>query len=208
MTTIGIKQDADLILSHLRSLKDTSWIAESQSRWPDFLYHFTDIHNAIEILRKGELICRSELESTGSLATDIASPEVISSTSDRWKDYVRFYFRPKTPTQYRNEGFRPRNQRELGGAHCPVPIFFLFDIKPIVSREETKFSDGNLAADANVDSTAAFFTSLPFEKIYHERSLWGLDEGEKRKIIFHRHAEVIVPQAVELLMIYHSAFRF
>lgn len=71
------------------------------------------------------LLFRSKLEKNGSMAVDIASQKVIKSTASKWKDFVRLYFRPRTPMQYRNEGFRPKNQRELE-SHCPVPIIFKY----------------------------------------------------------------------------------
>ncbi len=57
-------------------------------------------------------------------------------------DYARFYFRPKTPTQYRNEGIFGRNGHlnrrlennvekiwEKKPAHLPIPIFITFSFK-------------------------------------------------------------------------------
>ena len=192
-----LKRNAEKIVAHFRSIKDQPWLPESQRWWPGHLFHFTDLTNAVKILGDGKLVSRSELERTGGLVTDIASPEVISSTGSRWKEYVRLYFRPRTPTQYRNEGFRPVGQREMN-AHCPVPISFVFDAGPILTSRPTMFSDGNLAAGAEPGNTAEYFQSLPFEKIYHDRSLWRLSDSEKRNIIYHRHAEVIVPNYIDL----------
>lgn len=195
--TKPLKQDAEKIVAHFRSIKQEDWLQESQRWWPGHLFHFTDLTNAVKILGDGKLVSRSELERTGGLITDIASPEVISSTGSRWKEYVRLYFRPRTPTQYRNEGFRPVGQREMN-AHCPVPVSFIFDAESILTRPPTLFSDGNLATGVEPGNTAEYFQSLPFEKIYHDRSLWGLSDSEKRNLIFHRHAKVIVPDAIDL----------
>ncbi len=195
--TTSLKQDAEKIVAHFRSIKEQAWLQESQRWWPGHLFHFTDLTNAVKILGDGKLVSRAELERTGGLVTDIASPEVISTTQPRWKEYVRLYFRPRTPTQYRNEGFRPVGQREMN-AHCPVPVSFIFDAESILTRPETMFSAGNLAAGADTGNTAGYFQSLPFEKIYHDRSLWGLSDSEWRKIIYHRHAEVIVPNYIDL----------
>lgn len=135
-----------------------------------------------------------KLEKNKGLITDIASKTVIESTDLKWKDYVRLYFRPHTPTQFNNEGFRPEDQRRLA-SHCPVPIFFIFDSKAILTNKTTCFSDGNLAAGAQTGETSHFFLSLPFEKIYHDH---GLTKEEKRNIVFHRHAEVIIPKSLDL----------
>ena len=193
-----LKSDAHLIIKHIDNLKQESWLATSQEWWVDHLFHFNDISNAVEILKSSCLLSRVELERQSKLKTDIASPEVLAGTPAGWKGYVRLYFRPRTPMQYRNEGFRPINKRELGGAHCPVPIIFIFHSKPILTAIDTKYSDGNLAAGAQTSDTVDFFLSLPFEKIYHDANLWGLSDGAKRNIIFHRHAEVIVPKQLDL----------
>lgn len=188
------KPDAGKILAHIECIKKQSWLTESQRWWPDHLFHFTDILNAVKILNDGVMFSRLQLEKNKELITDIASKKVIESTDLKWKNYVRLYFRPRTPTQYNNEGFRPKDQRKLE-SHCPVPIFFIFDSKTILINKTTSFSDGNLAADAQTGETSNFFLSLPFEKIYHDR---GLTEGDKRNIIFHRHAEVIILKSLDL----------
>jgi len=192
------KPDADKIIAHIQHLRHQSWLKKAQRWWPEFLFHFSDLTNAVKILNSGQLLCRAELERTGQLPTDIASPDIISATSAEWKTYVRLYFRPRTPTQYRNEGFRPLNQREYH-AHCPVPVLFVFSSKPILTAAETRFSQGNLgAANPVVGQTAEFFAGLPFEQIYFERSNVGVSESEKRAIVDHKNAEVIVPSSLDL----------
>jgi hypothetical protein len=59
---------------------------------------------------------------------DNASRNVMANTDPYVRDFVRLYFRPQTPTQYRNEGIRPKNMRELE-SHCPVPVFFFLILK-------------------------------------------------------------------------------
>jgi hypothetical protein len=96
--------------------------------------------------------------------------------------------------QYRNEGIRPKDKTD--SAHCPVPIVFVFNSWKILSLHSTQFSNGNLRSkDVEVDNTIEFYLSLPFEEIYHDTFL---SEDEKKRIKFHRHAEVIVPDELEL----------
>jgi hypothetical protein len=159
------------------------------------LFHFTDIQNAVQIIEQGNLVCRSVLEKKGTMITDNASPDVITNTDPEWKDFVRLYFRPRTPTQYNNEGFRPPELRELGGAHCPVPIYFIFDAPRVLGKHDSMFSAGSLATDTKPFKTAAEFSQIPFQLIYHDK--W-FDQSEKSTIIFHRHAEVIVPIELDL----------
>lgn len=187
------------IVRHLEHLRRQEYLTESQKRWPDFLFHFTDIVNACRVLTDHALFSRHEMETSGKLATDSASPEIIQATPDEWKEYVRLYFRPRTPTQYRNEGIRPRGHLELGGAHCPTPVFFLFKAETVLSLADSLFSNGNLRANrVEVGASADFFTALPFAKIYHDASLHEMNEKEKTTIIFHRQAEVIIPRMLSL----------
>jgi hypothetical protein len=76
----------------------------------------------------------------------------------------------------------------------------LFDAYEVLSRADTEFSNGNLAGKASTGSDARFLASIPFRKVYHDT--W-FEPSERVEIIFHRHAEVIVPNELEL-----SALRF
>ena len=48
--TDTLKPDADKIVAHIEELKKQRWLAKSQSWWPDHLFHFTDLLNAVNIL--------------------------------------------------------------------------------------------------------------------------------------------------------------
>jgi ssDNA thymidine ADP-ribosyltransferase DarT-like protein len=129
------------------------------------------------------------------MITDNASRPVMGHTLDKWKDYVRLYFRPRTPTQIRNEGIRPPTQQYLE-SHCPVPVFLLFDSVELLTRQETQFSDRSLAKTGTraYDSAAAFI-KLPFAKIYHNTAFLP---DQREDIVACRHAEVIVPRHLDL----------
>jgi len=192
--TNELKPDAKEILEHIEYLQQASWLDNSNRWWPKFIYHFTNLDNAISILEKGAFYSRAYLEKKGEMITDNASSEVIDQTERQWKEYVRLYFRPRTPTQFHNEGFRPKSQRGLN-AHCPFPIYFLFDPKKLLIRNNVFFSDGSLAAaGASVNGDANFFKNIPFELVYHNSYLMP---EETRKIVYHRHAEVIVKDCLD-----------
>lgn len=191
---IAEKVDAELFRRRLDSLRKRARLG-ARHWWPEYLFHFADISNVIAILKSGELLSRAEIGGQGGF-TDSASPDIIRQTKADWKDYVRFYFRPRTPTLYRNEGFRPGDRRHLGGAHCPVPIYLLFDFESVICREDARFSFGSLARrNAEVFSGAAEFEHMPFELIYHDSRF---EADERNQIIFHRQAEVIVPQRMDI----------
>ena len=189
------KQDYQRVVDKLDDLVG-KYKRDERSWWPDFVFHYTALENAISILESGALYSREETVSRGRLSLDSANPSVLANTSDTYKSYVRLYFRPKTPTQYSNEGIRPRDAI-VHDAHCPVPVFLLFNSRDILTRASTQFSSGSLAgySPGRVGRKTSFFEKLPFNKIYHNSSF---GENQKREIIVSRHAEVIVPGQLDL----------
>lgn len=163
---------------------------------PKYLYHFTDVKNAASILTEGSIYSRLKAKGAGLMLNDNASSEIISGTDLHKQSFVRLFFRPKTPTQYHNEGVKSINDPSRLNAHCPVPVFLLFDAYTLLTDKLTSFSNGNLASEGVlIDKTTNFYLSLPFEKIYHEGIL---SEENKRELIFHRQAEVLYPEQMTL----------
>jgi hypothetical protein len=166
-----------------------------RSWWPKFAYHFTDVRNAAEVIRAGALYSRAEATRLGLMQVDNASPVVIGHTAASTQRFVRLYFRPRTPTQYRNEGIRPVARRSLH-AHCAVPVFFCFDAFKILARDDSLFSNGNMASpDAQFGDSLELFRQIPFGKVFH----YGpYDTSQSRDIVFHRNAEILVPEKLDL----------
>ncbi len=182
------------IWARLDYLKTAPWLT-STSWWPDFLFHFTDIKNVVSILNSGFLFSRHQLALRDKNWEDAASPKVIGRTKLDITDYVRLYFRPLTPTAYANEGIRPSNRIRLD-AHCPIPIYFLFDSRMILSLEETRFSNGNLARQgARLFDSSTEFLNLQFQDIYHNIPF---SREDRDRIVNARHAEVVFPQCLSL----------
>lgn len=167
---------------------------EKEKAYAQYIYHFTDIRNAASILNTGKILSRNKAKELNVMLNDNAAESVISGTGVHVKDYVRFYFRPKTPTQYRNEGIMSKTEIENSDfkAHCPVPVFFLFNSWEILGLEEVYFSQETLARHYSVDlyNSVTEFEQLPFDLIFHNRSLYN--NPNKSAIISHRHAEVVV----------------
>lgn len=166
--------------------------------WPRYLFHYSDIENIVEILNCGHLYCRNQAIFHNKIKIDSASEQVIAVTKDNVLDFVRLYLRPRTPTLYRVEGFCPGGKCDnLLEAHCPMPIYLLFDSARVLSRPEMEFSDGNLASSLTrrFDSLNDF-DKLPFDDIYHDTAI--LDEERKREIKRRRCAEVIIKNKIPL----------
>lgn len=196
---IARKPDEDSIRRFLNDLAQQSWLQRTERRlWPRFVFHYTDLQNAVRILTDGYIYSRSEAERLGKLIVSSGSSQVLSGTHEFVKQSVRFYFRPKTPTQYWAEGIRSSSvmgSSKFWDAHCPVPIFFLFDSADILTRADCRFSDGNLASSGyQIFSTADDLSRLPWRDIYHNTWI----RPEESRISFHRCAEAIIPDQVDL----------
>lgn len=164
--------------------------------WPRYVYHFTDIQNAVNILTDEMLFSRVEAEKHKRMVVDNASPDVMAQTRFEHTLFARLYFRPRTPTQYRNEGIRPSTKRQLGGAHCPIPVYFCFDALQILSQDTTEVSDGNMGSSrASHSSQKDFFFKIPFQYVFHNGAF---TPDARDEIIFRRNAEVLVPDKLSL----------
>ena len=137
--------------------------------WPKYAYHFTDISNAVNILSLGRLYSRLNARENDLMKNDNASRQVIDMTSPEISSYVRFYFRPLTPTQYYNEGFKHSKLRYDNdeNANVPVPIFLVFDLNKLLCDPCTRFSGiGQAGYGAELFNSVQQFRKLDFEKIY------------------------------------------
>lgn len=182
------KHNWHVFAERLSEVSAAPWMGPNQW-WTKYLFHFTDVKNAAQILSSGTILSRNAAIARGAMLNDNASPKVIAQTAERWKDFVRFYFRPKTPTQYRNEGFLSRDQRLLH-AHCPIPVFFLFDAVSLLSLSDSEFSDRTLASPyARTFTDPEDFSRLQFDYIYHE----GPYDTSGPNISNYRQAEVVIP---------------
>lgn len=166
----------------------------NKKAWLRYCYHFSHVENIISILKDGELLARSEAVRLDKMVSDNASEQIIELTNSKYKDFVRLYFRPKSPTQYHNEGFKTEQQLRISclDAQCPVPVFLFFDLEKVLNHPESQFSEKSLASsnDVQLYNTPEEFRELPFAKIYHDRAL---SQSERDSIVGHRHAEIIIP---------------
>ena len=199
---VSLKPDANRIETVLNNLAKQDWVKRTERRWwPQFVFHYTDIRNVVRVLREGYLYSRRYLEDAGKPIVSSGSPAVLSGTNIVIKNCVRLYFRPKTPTQYYAEGIYSQatlSKSKFPEAHCPVPVFFLFDSAAILARCDCWFSDGNLASSqAQILSTAKDLEQLPWDKIYHTGWIDYSQPGSS-DIVFRRQAEVIVPRRLDL----------
>lgn len=171
-------------------------LRNTRPSWRDYLFHFTDISNVINILDSGALLSRSQLERNNAEWQDAASSDVIGQTDDVIKEYARLYFRPKTPTAYRNEGIRPRERYYRQDAHCPIPVYLIFEKRDILTLEGAAFSDGNLARRGwQLSQSPRDFGRMPFRDIYSDDIMVS---ERKAEITNRRNAEVVVRDSLHV----------
>lgn len=187
------KPDAEEIESFVEGLAESLSLDPLRAWWPDYLFHTTELRNAVAILDSGELLSRED--AGDDMAWDNANAEIIGHTPDWVKQMVRFYFRPRTPTTYSIEGFRTSPHRDPH-AYCPLPVMFILPALPILTAEGTQFADGNCSSrEMHHDDDAAFFQALPFADIYHDGP-WQSEEAER--IRHRRQAEVLTQSPFDI----------
>lgn len=180
---------SDIIKNNSENHSAVSW-------WPKFAFHYTDVTNAVSILSSGTLYSRTRAEALGLMSNDNASRQVIDMTQTEATANVRFYFRPLTPTQYYNEGFKHsdlRYDQDLN-ANVPVPVFLLFDLEKVLSMPDIKFSElPQSGHGSNLCSRVEEFADFNFDMIY---SSGYSDNFEQAKRL--RHAEILYPNSFKI----------
>lgn len=171
------KRDAAAFRRHVGELRRLPWLG-SRYWWPYFLFKYVDLDEAVATLTGGALRAPSAQ---------------ARQRGRRWDDAVRLYFRPRTPDLYHSEGMRPALQQR--GEQIGVPVCLLFDLEAVICQPEVRFSAGDPAYTRRTSATAAAFSELPFELIYHD-TITRSDEREE--VMQSRRAQVIAPDPLGL----------
>lgn len=178
----------DIIRDNCENHSPVSW-------WPKFAFHYTDVTNAVSILSSGYLYSRADATHLRVMRNDNASRQVIDMTNLNTVSKVRFYFRPLTPTQYYNEGYKHSALRYDGDekANVPVPIFLLFDLEKLLSLPGVEFSETSQAGYGSKGySGVENFSKLNFDYIYDN----SYDNFTVTKN--YRHAEIVHPNSMAI----------
>lgn len=115
-------------------------------------YHVTHMSNAVNIIKAGKLQSRDKAD--GIFVNSAGSNVYRRGAAHR---YARFYFRPKSPTQFHFECLGKvrgmdyySNYCSLGQPKCPLPVFFIFDVEEALQKFPDKcwYSTGNMQSDS------------------------------------------------------------
>lgn len=117
-------------------------------------YHFTHMDNAVKIIRSMKLQSRDYAEGNFS---NSAGTNVYRT--GKAHGFARFYFKPKSPTQFYNEclgkdtddDYYYRKAYNNGLPKCPLPVFFIFDVQELLSvmPDLCYYSNGNMQKDSS-----------------------------------------------------------
>jgi hypothetical protein len=194
---VAEKQDAAFIRSYLQE-RDAQ-LAEARAIprwWPRYAYHFTDVQNAARIIASGVLYSRKLAVDLALMVVENADTTVIARSPELTERSARFYFRPKTPTQYHNEGVRPVGSRTRHDAHCPVPVFFLFPLPDVLAREGVVFTDtAAYWTEVQIGQTIEDLRRLRWEDIYSDGPM---PQSRRNELTGYRRAEILVPNSLEI----------
>lgn len=155
-----------------------NWYYDQPSATTGMIWHFTDINNMANILSFQEIASKNWGTEQQIIRNDNAASSVNNDATKPWvHDYARFYLRPKTPTQYRNEGIYQyygdhpdfkampksltnRNQTAFWTdgrpAHLPVPVFIGFSLSKFL-QQGGHLVKGSLAGKRVADQPEAMF---------------------------------------------------
>jgi hypothetical protein len=141
--------------------------------WSGYIFHFTHLHNAVEIIKNRKILSRNRALKLRSFSD--AAGSVVNRRHDS-HNYARFYFRPQTPTQYYNECLGKDYQLDnyspalrLGLPKCPIPVFFKFSIDEVLNSQQDKcfISNGNLQTKwARIGKVEKMFNLFDFEDLF------------------------------------------
>ncbi|CAF0901943.1 unnamed protein product [Adineta ricciae] len=153
---ISIERDNQQLFSQLKINDETTpaelllrGLEAQNSSHSGFVYYYTHLENAVSILRNGLIECRSHLSPN----------DIQDETRSEVKDYVRFYFRPLTLAQYRDENLGRANlsQSNNNQSICPVPVIFRIELESILAIENIQWT---------IDPGNMFESQSDFENIF------------------------------------------
>lgn len=116
-----------------------------------YVYHFTHMFNAVEVIKTRKILSRDRAMELGLLKYDAAGTVVYRSAKAH--KYARFYYRTGTQTQFYNECLgRQRYDKYYSNAEsnglpmCPMPVFFKFNLQEVLMKHAGRcyYSTGNL----------------------------------------------------------------
>lgn len=168
--------------------------------------HTTSFENFIKIMKCGYIYSRKYINNNQVCHNDIALKDVIETTEEEIKEYVRFYWRVKTPTNYDNEGIKPKSALiDNYEAHSPNPVILVFK-NEIILNNNVKFTPINARSiHSKLYENCQNNYIFKWDYIFHNTPIY--QEEDKTSIIRSRNAEILYPKLISTDFIYRIIFR-
>lgn len=216
---LELEKQKEIVPQRQRKLKENSKL-EIQSKTNfinmlqlnyqfDGFYHYTDFVNFINIMNTGKLLSRNEALKCGFI--DAANQSVIDRTPEKVKEYVRFYYKEKTPTIYNNEGIKVDNSMP----HMPIPVLLVFN-ENIIYHKNIAFTSG-CGGSKYTQITNNIQTAINFDwKTVFNRGWIPTDEDSlmafgydfnKANVINKRNSEFLFYKEIDIKHIKKIIFR-
>ena len=156
------------------------------------IYHFSHLENALSIIHEGAIKSRQS-----AIFKDSAGSGIIAQTEAERKQYARFYFRTKTPTQYyvENLGRGADSIAKIDSDPlCPVPVFFIFPIEKIIDTVDWSVSIGSLASpQVDYGNSMEIISKFDFDGVFKQIGDITLD-----RFLLAAHQEFLVKDELDI----------
>lgn len=180
--------------------------------------HSTNFDNFIRIMKSKELCSRDYLLKNGISFSDIANQNIVTQ-QENLRKYVRFYFRCKTPTNYRNEGIKSEKslnkkdiyininqeikEEENNKAHSAIPVILIFDAE-IAKNDNCRYKAQNRMNEQCKNSI--FQLREYWDYIFENDSISFINKNYKQ-FAKYKMAEFLYPEKISTNYIVKIIFR-
>lgn len=191
------------IYSHFEQIDEDALIELLSNKGCEGLFHMTDINNLKRIIKDGMLYSR--LHPRNLSIIDSANPSVIQHTREEFKNYVRFYYKEKTPTYYNMEGILHNKTQ----GHIPIPCLLIFSLE-VTKLKHSRLADGNVSSiHTSIRDTVSSILDghiyeMSWDKILSRGYYESDDFTEETRI---RNAEYLIKDEVSLGFLKKIIFR-
>jgi len=163
-----------------------------RANWPVHLFHTCQLEVAVEIVKSGQIKCRSGV---GNLICDVANQGAVWNNPHA-HNYVRLYFRPRNSFHLKTEGVKAAGDPYRVDPHMSIPIAFAFEFQKVITLRDSGFVPGNFARTGAEPLTGDNeFDKMQFDLIYHDSAL---SPDRMAEVHNWRMSEVVVMTSLPL----------
>ena len=178
--------------------------------------HSTNFDNFIKIIKLKELCSRDYLLKNSISFNDLANQNIVTQ-QENLRKYVRFYFRCKTPTYYRNEGIKSEKslnkkdvyininqeikEEENNKAHSAIPVILIFNAE-IAKNDNCRYKIQNRMNEQCKNSILQQ-KGWDWDYIFANDPITSINKNYKQ----YRMAEFLYPEKISTNYIVKIIFR-